>query len=360
MKLELPRLYGAGSAVCVSPSGRAEGPRSRGSGAKPEGGAKRPCPPALTGGESPPLIKRNTQRSKVDWLTFTFKTDPELDHALEHLDLLRSVLGPNVTAVDCAGMLGYEHGIRYFARVEDEEIAIARLDWGGNHHKQRGRFDLSGTGCSKVGNWHKVAEFIGHQFAYTLTRIDLACDLLDGAYTVEHCVDWYRAGEFNAGGRNPRHSLVGDWLDPHHGRTFEVGRRTNGKMLRAYEKGRQLGDADSAWTRFEVEFRNIDRDLTLDMLLSPDQYFAGAYACLARLLDVAGEKVPTHQREGEISLEHLIQHARTAYGKCIHVMRLHMSAQDVIDSLTINGVPARLEKAAVGGFLSSLSQAQLE
>lgn len=299
-------------------------------------------PPALTGGESP-------QRAKVDWLTYTFQVDPDVLHDLEHLDLLRAHIG-KVEAVSCPGMLGYEHGVRYFAVVEDKQIPIARLDWGGNHHKGRGRFDLSGTGCAKIDNWHAVADFISRQFDYTLTRVDLACDLLEGQYTVEDCLDWYRQGDFNAGGRNPRHSLVGDWIQPIHGRTFEVGRRTNGKMLRAYEKGRQLGDAESAWTRFEVEMRNIDRDLTLDMLIRTDHYFAGAYRCLQRLLDVLPDKVPTHQAEGEISLAKLVEHARTSYGRAIHVMRLHMSSEDVIDALTINGVPARLEKAAVAGF----------
>ena len=339
--INLPRLY---SRKDAGHSSRAEGPRLRGSGA-----AATPCPPALTGGESP---QRSVNRAKVDWLTFTFQSDPEVVHPLEFLDFLRGVLGPNVTACDSPGMLGYEHGCRYFWRVENDEVPIARLDWGGNHHKGRGRFDLSGTGCSKVRNWHAVADFISRQFAYTLTRVDLACDLLDGQYTVEDCVDWYHAGEFNAGGRNPRHSMVGDWLAPKHGRTFEVGRRTNGKMLRAYEKGRQLGDTDSAWTRFEVEFRNIDRDLTTSMLIDPDTYFAGAYSCLARLLEVSGVKISTDQVEGEISLADLMKHARTAYGKCIHVMRLCMTDTEVLESLTINGVPARLEKAAVGGFLN--------
>jgi len=292
------------------------------------------------------------QRVKVDWLTYTFQTDPEVCHDLEHLDMLRNHFGPNVTACSVPGILGYEHGVRFFALVEGQELPLGRLDWGGNHHRMRGRFDLSGTGCSKVGDWSAVAAFIARQFDYTLTRVDLACDLLEGQFTVEDCLDWYSAGDFNAGGRNPRHSLVGDWLSPRHGRTFEVGRRTNGKMLRAYEKGRQLGDQDSAWTRFEVEFRNIDRDLTLDMLTRCDEFFAGAYRCLQQLLDVLPDKVPTHQVEGEISLMHLVEHARTAYGKAIHVMRLRMSSQDVLDALTINGIPARLEKAAVGGFIS--------
>ncbi|MDO5625736.1 MAG: hypothetical protein Q4G71_13730 [Pseudomonadota bacterium] len=68
-----------------------------------------------------------------------------------------------------------------------------------------------------MSNWQAMADFIGRQFDYKITRVDLACDLLHGQYTVEDCVDWYRQGDFNAGGRNPRHSLVGDWLKPVHG-----------------------------------------------------------------------------------------------------------------------------------------------
>lgn len=338
MRIELPRLYGGAKA--------AQRPARGGKRSAASAGREAAFPPALTGGESPVRVNR----AKVDWLTYTFQTDPEVCHDLEHLDLLRSQLGPNVAAVSVPGMLGYEHGVRFFAVVEGQEIAVGRLDWGGNHHKMRGRFDLSGTGCSKVRDWSGVVAFISRQFDYKLTRVDLACDLLEGQYTVEDCLDWYREGDFNAGGRNPRHSLVGDWLEPKHGRTFEVGRRTNGKMLRAYEKGRQLGDVDSAWTRFEVEFRNIDRDLSTDMLIRCDEYFAGAYRCLGQLLEVVPEKVPTHQLEGEISLAKLIEHARTAYGKAVHVMRLSMSSEDVVDALAINGVPVRLEKAAVGGF----------
>jgi len=339
--IALPRLY---PSHAVDRRGRAEGPRLRGYGA-----SATPSTRALTGVESPVSSGRN--RSKIDWLTYTFQTDPDVLHVREHLDFLRSVLGPNVVAVEGPGMLGYDHGARYFCLVEGQKIPVARLDFGGNHYKGRGRFDLSGTGCGRVLDWSAVVDFISLQFAYRLTRVDVACDLLDGQFTVEDCVDWYRDGDFTSGGRTPDHFLLGDWLAPRKGRTFEVGRRVNGKMLRAYEKGRQLGDADSSWTRFEVEFRNIDRDLTLDMLIDPDRYFVGAYRCLQRLIDVVGEKLPTHQKEGEICLEALIEHARTAYGKCIHVMRLCMTGDQVLDSLSINGVPARLEKAAVGGFL---------
>ena len=347
--IRLPRLYRqAEIATASGASGR--------SGAEAAAAQAVAFPPALTGGESSQRVQIGIrERVKVDWLTYTFETDADVRHDLEVLDLLRDHIGP-VEAVSCAGMLGYDHGVRYFVTIDGSSINVGRLDWGGNHHKGRGRFDLSGTGCAKVHDWRAVQAFIGRQFAVKLTRVDLACDLLDGQLTVEDAVEWYQAGDFNAGGRNPRHSMPGDWLNPVYGRTFEVGRRTNGKMLRAYEKGRQLGDPDSAWTRFEVEFRNIDRDLPLDILTDCDSYFAGAYRCLSRVVAALPVKVPTHQREGEITLAALVEHARTAYGRCINVLRLHMSAEDVVSSLTVNGVPARLEKSAVGGFLPELLQ----
>lgn len=42
------------------------------------------------------------------------------------------------------------------------------------------------------------------------------------------------------------------------GRTFYVGRRENGKLLRVYEKGKQLGAENSPWVRIELELHNKD------------------------------------------------------------------------------------------------------
>ena len=318
-------------------------------------------PPSLIGGESLQAARRAKQHgAKVDWLTFTFRPDPEIAADMEILDFLRAKLAKDVQAVSAPGMFGYEQGLRFYRTVDGTDVHLGRFDWGGNHHMGRARFDLSGTGCAMVSSWADWQAYIAHEcFDLKLTRVGLAVDLLDGQYTVEDARSWYIEGAFNAGGRRPKHSLVGAWccdedgieIEPGEGRTFLVGKRGNGKMLRAYEKGRQLGDVDSKWTRFEVELRNIDRDLPLDLLTRPDEYFVGAYKALEALLPVAGEKVATHRKEGEISLAKLVYHAREAYGKTIHVMRLHMSAADIVSSLSVNGVPTRLERAAVFGAL---------
>lgn len=308
-------------------------------------------PPALTGGES-----SRVGAAKVDWLTATWFPDPDehLPATVQHL--LQDLVG-QVAGVDAPGMFGYEHGVRFFLRLDDgAEHHVARLDFGGGHHKGRARLDLSGSCCARISAWHTLAGWIERQCDYKLTRVDLAVDCLQGEYSVDDARAWLEAGEFNAGGRNPRHSTPGDWLNPEpvHGRTLEIGRRENGKMLRAYEKGLQLrpGSGDR-WTRFEVELRNIDRDLPLDVLTDCDKYFAGAYRCLERLLEVTGERIATHQKEGELSIQKLTEHCRTSYGRYVNVLRAVLSASEVLDVLSLPGVPRRLEKASLAGFSTS-------
>lgn len=304
---------------------------------------RRSRPPVLTGGESFQTIQ---QGAKVDWLTVTYLPEPDEHPGLCNHHELMQWIGP-MFAEECAGILGYAYGVRYYVPVNGTPVLVGRCDWGGDNRQGRARLDLTGTGCAKVRDWHKVRFFVEQVQDAKITRVDLAVDCLQGEYSIDDAVGWYMAGEFNAGGRNPRHSTPGDWLNPHYGRTLEIGRRTNGKMLRAYEKGRQLGDSESPWVRFEVELRNIDRDIPTAILTDCDQYFAGAYKCLARILDAAAERIPTHQAEGEVSLAHIKHHAALGYGKLIHVLRMQMTPEQIIEELAREGVPRRLEKSAL-------------
>lgn len=316
-------------------------------------GGRGGCPPLLTGGESPQAGSQELA-SAVDWLTVTFL--PEPDEVVDRnvaawlLPLLGGAGGESVN-----GFHQYANGLRFWHVHEGTQINLGRLDWGGDRRGGRARLELTGHGCSRVVDWDLLRAQLESLSAATLTRVDLAVDVLDGALGVDDAVQWYRSGEFNMGGRPPRHSLVGDWLDESHphGRTLEVGRRANGKMLRAYEKGRQLGDSLSPWVRFEVELRNNDRALPFDMLTECDRYFVGAYRCLERLLPVAGERIATHQKEGEIALEVLSGHARVGYGQVLHVLRAQgLSFEDVFAEISRPGVPKRLERASLTGFIN--------
>lgn len=292
--------------------------------------AKRPVPSpsAVTLGET------SRQRAKVDWLTATWKPEPDEHVVATVLHLLRG-LGLSLEAEAGRGHFGFSEGARLYARLDDgSRCQVALLDWGGERMKGRARLDLSGTACARIRNWKAMQDWLGGQWETTITRVDLAVDCLNGEFTVEDARAWMEAGEFTAGeGRPPRHSTPGDWFspEPYYGRTLEIGRRENGKMLRAYEKGLQLapGSGDK-WTRFEVEIRNKDRDVPLDVLTRCDEYFVGAYECLQRLLPAAGERIATHQKEGELSTERLVSYCREGYGKLVQVLRAHVDADTLL------------------------------
>lgn len=322
-------------------------------------------PSAVTLGETSPDVPTGTrkktgirgqQAAKPDWLTFTWKPEPD-EHVPATIIGLLDELGLKVHAEGGRGHFGFENGVRLYQLLDDgARHQLGLLDWGGDRMKGRARLDLSGSACARIKNWQHVQDFIGQQWESTITRVDLAVDCLNGEFTVEDAREWLQAGEFTAGeGRPPRHSTPGDWLSdtPYYGRTLEIGRRENGKMLRAYEKGLQLkpGSGDK-WTRFEVELRNKDRDIPLDVLTRCDEYFAGAYVCLQQLLDTAPERIQTHQKEGELSLEQQVHHARNGYGKLVNVLRLALDADQVLEVLSRPGVPKRLEKATLAGFLA--------
>ncbi len=295
----------------------------------------------------------------VDWLTVTFLPAVAGEGFAHRVwQVVSTLLGGSVVGQESAGRYGYAHGVEFSVVAYGSLVPVGRLDWGGDRHGGRARLDLSGSGCGRVRDWRCVRSWIEEQDDPTLTRVDLAVDCLAGEFGVEDARSWYEAGEFHSGGRVPRHSCPGDWFNPayrggegiRYGRTLEVGRRVNGKMLRAYEKGRQLGDSDSDWTRFEVELRNIDRDLPLDVLTDCDRYFAGAYECLRRVLPVAGERIKTHQAEGEIALGELVTFTRAAYGQLITVLRGKLDAGQVLDLLCREGLPRRLQRSSLTAF----------
>jgi phage replication initiation protein len=316
--------------------------------------AERASPPALTGGETQPEAGGRSAAC-VDWLSLTFTPEAGelVDRNVWHWlsPLLGGAGGESVN-----GFHQFENGLRFWHVRDGTCINLGRLDWGGDKRDGRARLELTGNGCARVVDWDLLRAQIEQLGEVKLTRVDLAVDCLEGEYDVDDAVEWYQEGVFVVdapGGCKPRHSLVGDWLDADHkhGRTLEIGRRENGKMCRVYEKGRQLGDQTSPWVRFEVELRNNDRELPLDMLTAPDRFFAGAYRCLERLLGVAGERIKTHQKEGEIALDVMSGYARDGYGQVLHVLRaVGLSFEDVFNEISRPGIPRRLERASLSGF----------
>lgn len=327
-------------------------------------------PPASnTGGKSPSSSPAGSI-THVDTLTFTLEVcrlgdSPEI--LMHDSDAIcRAVEDLFLNAFDME--LGHPTGRRFNGYNDSANIRWAGHDettngkahagnvaWGGNRNKHGNDtlcIHLTGQGCesinlqdasSDISLWEQLADAI-QQHDAKITRLDIAYDDLEGQYGgVGAAVGWYRQGGFCAGGRMPTINQVGDWINGH-GRTLYVGKRENGKLLRVYEKGHQLGDLFSPWVRYELELRSRDRVIPPSALLYRDEVLAGAYPAMEWVLSVRPITIPTLiKKRLRVTLDHLTSYASLSYGRLVNAMAgIGMSAAEIVEGLRRDGLPSRL------------------
>lgn len=203
---------------------------------------------------------------------------------------------------------------------------------------------LPGKACHTIPDWPALIELLRDRYKARITRWDGALDDAEGVHSVDWAVGKYLAGDFSNGGNKPSCNQRGNWIEPDgSGRTFYVGKRTNGKMLRIYEKGMQLGAKWHPWVRWEIELHNVDRVVPWDVLLSPGKYLAGSYPRATGWVSEEMSRIRTLKQEGEISYDHLVHYASTAYGPLLNVMMgVEGSPEQIVERLRRDSVPKRL------------------
>ncbi|WP_354681210.1 replication initiation factor domain-containing protein [Cupriavidus plantarum] len=295
----------------------------------------------------------------MDWLRFTFLPDGPIGEALEQLRAYFHLWFaiPVVMLPAARGFRGYESSLDVMAYVNGEEIRLALVACGGTNVGGTMLVDMSGQACAVVADWQAVYATMQDLDA-TITRCDVAMDYCQGQVAYEQVEELYFSGEFNAGGRIPKYRRIEGGVAGAvacGGRTFEIGRRVNGKMLRAYEKGRQLGKQDSQWLRIEIEFGNKDRTIEHDIVLNTDRYFVGAYKALERFLVADPLKCATDQKEAlqvqdDIVMERKLDHAQFQMGKLFAYAKgseRYSTDAALVFRITRKGVPAQLHKTAL-------------
>jgi len=180
-------------------------------------------------------------------------------------------------------------GLNFYKATWNLSYSAGMVSMGGKNNTILVQITGQGMAMARSGWQQRLAAWVALMNRFVITRLDLAYDDHEGAlYNVDRAATDYDTGGYSMGGRPPSCEMKGNWRRIEGaGRSFYVGKRDNGKMLRVYEKGRQLGDQSSLWTRFEVEIRNNDRDIPFEILTESDSYFVGAYKCLERLLDAS-------------------------------------------------------------------------
>lgn len=222
----------------------------------------------IVDGEVKPVLFRKPANSEIcviDWLnvtlqksTFTAEYDEQTiklfddDYYITLLDVeLRQILGYGIAECMHKGMMYYQNSYRLendcgFVCIGGQRDTIL--------------ISLNGTGClfGEYAWAERMYKFLQKADRAKITRIDYTHDDLQGDYV---SVDWADKqddeGGFVCHRVNPTTEKLGDWKLPNgSGRTFNVGKRTSSKFCRIYEKGKQLGDKNSDWTRVEVEYKS--------------------------------------------------------------------------------------------------------
>jgi DNA relaxase NicK len=311
--------------------------------------AAAPASPRLvtTGGNIPPG-ETGTGEGKtahIDWFACTLNVRDKTSYDEEQLiflaELLRFLAIKDSQIVETGkGWFGYTNTAKIVS--PDELVNYGLLAYGGESQKGSVHVEINAQGCAAVVHWEEIAEW-GQKRNAVITRLDLAHDDFTGEeITVGVALDWYREGRFNQNGRPPKAKLIDD-LGSGEGRTFYVGNRKSGKYLRIYEKGKQLGDPSSPWTRVELELHNKGRVIPWAALTRPGHYLAGAFPCLA-FLSTIQEKVRTIAKAAQTTLTAATLHLQKSGGKLVDLlMNVHgEDAMAVVQKIRGEGIPRRL------------------
>jgi phage replication initiation protein len=298
-------------------------------------------PRVVIRGESFSPLRTHRYAAITDYLTVTFPFPVGEAGVSAFFLALTSVIGSELGSLTerRGGLLGFRRSYSFARRG-------AMFAFGGQNG--RAMLMLPGEACHVVRDWHALAAYLRDDLRARITRWDGAVDDFLGQHTVDDAVAWYLADGFNAGGNRPSPRQDGNWLTPDtKGRTFYVGKRGNGKLMRIYEKGKQLGDPQDPWVRFEVELHNKDREIPFDVLVRPGHYVAGSYPCMCWISEEAF-RVHTIQNQKRISYSASVHWASVAYGQLINAMMLEEgSAEGVVKKLCRAGMPARLDLPVV-------------
>lgn len=326
-------------------------------------------PPPLIGGDKILVLpiekpKKTVLQVSVDWVTFTA---PWLNFDTV-VDLCLNLAGRMHGKPECdlreslKGLKGCSKNYELCRLDSDtgELVQVALVGLMAENKTSRALIVVSipGSSCSSFDMAALALLPVDFPEA-KITRCDLALDDFDGEFSVRRAQRIYRDGRFLAKGKAHGGCMpTSGFIEAKKGlvslgKTFYVGKRENGKMLRVYEKGIKEDDDRKKWVRWEVQFGNKDRVLPWSMLFDTSPFFIGSYAPFLKLFgkrvvsaDVAYIKTEQNKR-AEATLAHLLKHCRVQYGKAIKIAMSKADARGqgphvVYDRISRSGVPGRL------------------
>ncbi|MCC7080417.1 MAG: replication initiation factor domain-containing protein [Burkholderiales bacterium] len=267
----------------------------------------------------------------IDYLSFTVPGGDVGAIVLE----AQAFLGLSEVEDRGRGMFGYRQSV--------DLGGYGLIAYGGEAQRGTVLVSINAEGCRRIANFRGVRQW-AQSLGARITRLDIAADDHESeSVDVARAVKAWRDGLFKVGGRPPKARCIDDFGSGD-GRTLYVGSRQSGKLCRVYEKGKQLGNKKSKWTRAEVELHAKDRVIPWDAVTEPVRFLAGSFPYFA-FLSLVSERIRTIKRATEISIEAVASWVKLAAGKSINVLLDHFDGDfvELVVAVRREGIPKRLK-----------------
>lgn len=266
----------------------------------------------------------------IDYLNFTVPDGS----VREIISEVQAFLGVVQAEERGRGLHGYDRSVDFGG--------YGVVAYGGANQRGTVLVSINGAGCQRVASFARVRAW-AEPLRAKVTRCDIAADDHESvSVDVSRAVEAWRSGAFATGGRPPKARAIDDFGSGE-GRTLYVGSREGGKLCRVYDKGKQLGDPSSKWTRAEVELHAKDRVIPWDAVTEPVRFLAGSFPFFS-FLSLVAERIKTIKKTVEISIQAVQSWVKAAAGKSLHVLCEHFGGDvgALFVAVRREGVPHRL------------------
>lgn len=303
-----------------------------------------------------PLRRGRDDGAFIDQITFTIHEDSlpkvtgkglvsDTEYIVQYSELLQEILGFGITQkLPFKGKFFYKSCYQ----LGPGNVEYGKVHYGGQ--RDTILVELNGTGCmAALPGWeNRLYEFLNQCIRPKITRVDVAHDFFNGEYTPDQAMLDHDNGHYDVHNMRPKSECRGTaWRNEDgSGKTFYIGKRGNSKFTRVYEKGRQFGDVDSPWVRFETEFRAGDIEIPLDMLLYSGSYLGGAYPICKAIFKTEAKRMNAKVETVNLTFEHKLFHARNQVGKLVNFLKgIGWEDSQIVDELIrgVEGYPKGLQ-----------------
>lgn len=289
------------------------------------------------------LFRQPTDGNKafVDQLTFVFdkssicaliNRDPkEFEHSEDYINALNPYLY-EIFGFACSH--NRDKSANFYSEsynIGDLETTYGYACLGGGINKSNAdticiELTAFGLGAADDGWEHRLHAFstLPDVFDFRYTRVDIAHDFLGGEFTIDQALNtYYKDGFTNAFTRPKLRKDGDDWYnDTSNGRTLYIGSRQSSRLLRFYEKGKQLKMSDSPWVRCELELRSRDLVIPKDIVINSGDYLCASYPAFETLFKTDTPKnIVVKERIIQRCIEHSIKYLVIQGSKAVNMLK---------------------------------------